>query len=107
MSSSQVQRRHKLSSLGLSRLLAIAREVDAAVTGTMAGSDIVEAILASEEQYVICLTSCALADIVFIVCLCFLCFVCFVGALAHGRIRDTIFVDVDHAVDDRDCAILL
>ena len=55
MSSSQVQRRHKLNSLGLNRLLAIAREAGARVTGTMAGSDIVDAIIAVEEQCVVAL----------------------------------------------------
>eukprot|EP00750_Incisomonas_marina_P000903 INCI10708.1.p2 GENE.INCI10708.1~~INCI10708.1.p2 ORF type:complete len:260 (+),score=46.28 INCI10708.1:97-876(+) len=50
MSSSQVQRRHRLSSLGLNRLLSIAKEAGAQVTQTMAGSDIVDAIIAVEEQ---------------------------------------------------------
>ena len=52
MSSSQVQRRHRLSSLGLNRLLSIAKEAGAQVTQTMAGSDIVDAIIAVEEQFV-------------------------------------------------------
>jgi len=49
---SQVQRRHKLSSLGLNRLLAIADEVGAQVDATSAGSEIVDAILNVEERFV-------------------------------------------------------
>ena len=48
--SSQVQRRHKLSSLGLNRLLSIAEDLSANVEPTASGTELINAILAVEEE---------------------------------------------------------